>query len=387
MVLAWTTITRPYVSGTRGFARWSGNTTRSVREVTGPDGQTSKSGFLWTATRGTASALADERDSMELTYSDSRTQGRSTSYNLSLPRRGQEEALALEALALKNSSSGNAPLSARIPERAQRVLDEGLKVLDKLNDMNGTTASGKILTMLDPGLDVWAEIEGEKPAYVAYEPLGRRAWSLAVFCGIQNVVLAVEDIESITGLSKRGVQVSLKRMTEANPLLVRKVRQGRSFLYEIAWFDVLHPAGEYFEQAVARDEIRRKRAAKDAVVQETSARRGTGPGYLAFLHSSANAKREQYLADNPLPDNCLPEWRELVERGDETELYEYLRAREEAAPSSPEGLDALMATEAPESPLSAFVRKQAEARKTQPATKDSDLTKLTAMRQRILMGN
>ncbi|MER6748080.1 hypothetical protein ACFW6C_09115 [Streptomyces fungicidicus] len=221
------------------------------------------------------------------------------------------------------------------------VLDEGLKVLASLGDMNLMTASGKVLRMLDPGLDIWSEVEGEKPAYVATEPLGRRAWSLALFCGLQNVVLAVEDIESLTGLSKRGVQVFLKRLMEADPLLVRKVRQGRSFLYEINWFDVLHPAGDYFEQAVARDEIRRKRAAKDHAVQATSARRGTGPGYLAFLHSSSNAKREQYLADHPLPDNASEEFKALVAEGDEMALWEYFKAQEAEAgpvPSTPETL-------------------------------------------------
>ncbi|MES4891425.1 hypothetical protein [Streptomyces sp. NPDC096012] len=55
--------------------------------------------------------------------------------------------------------------------------------------------------------------------------------------------------------------------------LVWKVRQGRSILYQIKWYSCLNRDGDYFESAVLRDEIRRKRAAKDMEVQRTSARR------------------------------------------------------------------------------------------------------------------
>jgi hypothetical protein len=64
------------------------------------------------------------------------------------------------------------------------------------------------------------------------------------------------------------------------------------------------------------------------------------------LHSSANAKREQYLADHPLPDNASEEFKALVAEGDELKLWEYFKAREDAVsvPASPE---------APEAPLPA----------------------------------
>ncbi|MFJ3665042.1 hypothetical protein ACIPSE_01160 [Streptomyces sp. NPDC090106] len=388
MALAETVITRPYVSGTRGFARWSGITNASVREITGPDGKTSKAGFLWTVTRGVSSAIAEERDSMELVYSDTRTEKRSTSCNPSTPSspEGQEGPAVLDKILKEGEvSRGNALLSARIPERAQKALGRGLEVLAELNDSNwASTASGKTLRMLDPGLDLWSEYEGERPTYVAYKSLGRRAWSLAFLCGLQNVTLAVEDIEAITGLSKRGAQALLKRLAEV-PYLVTKTREGRSFVYGIAWFDVVHMSGNEFDPALDRDEVRRHRASKDMVVQKLAAQRGTPAGYLAFRLSTASAKREQYLADNPLPDNCSAEWRELVERGGEEELYAYLKAREETAPADPGGLVEQMQAEAPEDPLTAFVRQQAEARRAEPATKDSvvDQNKLAAMRARI----
>lgn len=338
--IAHTVITRRWVSGTRGFARWSGVSDRVLRNIVGPTGGLSEFKFLWTTTRGVSSAVQEERDSMELRYSDTRTDYRSTSYKLPKAPGGQE-ALALGDLKLENPSSGNAVVSARITERAQKVLAETLKLLATLDDMNITTGSGKVLRMMDPGLDIWSEIEGEKPDYVVCPPLGRRAWSFAIFCGLQNVVLSVEDIESITGLSKRGVQALLKRMTEANPILVQKVRQGRSFIYRINWFDWVHPAGDYFEQGFTRDEIRRKRASKDHAVQVTSARRGTPAGYIAYLHSTANPKRDEYLAANLLPADAHDAWKALVEAGDELALYEHLRAREAEAgpvPSTPEVL-------------------------------------------------
>ncbi|MET9848898.1 hypothetical protein [Streptomyces ossamyceticus] len=390
MAIAWTAITRPYISGTRGFARWSGTTNASVREVAGPNGKTSKAGFLWTATRGVSSAIAEERDSMELTYSDTRTQKRSTPYSPTPSSPGEDQGVLDVVEKEGKVERGNALLSARIPERAQKVLDDTLNVLAELNDLNRTTASGKVLVALDPGLDIWAEYEGEKPSYVAYPSIGRRAWMLAVLCGLRDVVLSMEDIAALTGLSKRGAQALVKRMDSSYLPLVWKVRQGRSFVYEIKWASCLGGETEdYFEHAVLRDEVRKKRALRDLKVREESARRGTPAGFLAFRLSTASAKRDEYLAANPLPDNCLPEWRELVERGDEIELYEYLKAHEEAAPASPAALEELAKTEAPEDPLTAFVRQQAEARRAQPATKDSgiDMTKLAAMRQRIAMGN
>lgn len=348
--LAHTAITRPYISGTRGFARWSGNTTRSVREIAGPTGGLSEFKFLWTTTRGVSSALADERDSMELRYSDTRTEGRSTSSKSSTPAGGQEEVLALEEKELKNPSNDNAPLSARIGERAQEVLDKGLKTLATLDELSTLTEPGQILTMLDPGLDIWAEVEEGNGVRTAVEPLGRRAWSLAVMCGLEDVVLSVSDMEDLTGLSKRGVQALLARMTKADQILVRKVRKGRSFEYEINWASRFRKDGDHWDDCFDRDNIRKARASKDSIVQATSARRGTPAGYLAFLHSVANAKREQYLVDHPLPANASEEFKALVAEGDEMALYEYFKTQEDAVsvPASPAALEAPLPAPQPE---------------------------------------
>ncbi|MET8114025.1 hypothetical protein [Streptomyces prasinus] len=339
--LAHTVITRSYVSATRGLSRWSGVSDRIVRNIVGPTGGLSTDGFLWTKTRGVSSAIAEEREQMSIRYSsNTRTDYRSTSLKdlKPSPSGGQE---ALGEKEIEGMIKSNAVVSARIPERAREVLVEGLKVLATLTDMDTSTPSGKILTALDPGIDIWAEYEGEKPDYVAYPSLGRRAWSLAVACGLRDVVLSMEDIAALTGLSKRGAQALVKRMDSSYLPLVWKVRQGRSILYEIKWHSCLNDGGDYFESAVLRTEIQRKRAARDAKVQETSARRGTPAGFLAYRLSVVNPKRDEYLEANPLPADADGAWRALVEAGDELALYAHLRAQEAEAgpvPSTPEAL-------------------------------------------------
>ena len=77
-------------------------------------------------------------------------------------------------------------------------------------------------------------------------------------------------------------------MTEANPLLVGKVRQGRSIAYEIRWASNYRMAGDWYEDASLRDEIRKTRAARDREVQATSARRGTPAGSLAYRLSTTS---------------------------------------------------------------------------------------------------
>ncbi|MFI5977068.1 hypothetical protein [Streptomyces sp. NPDC051452] len=337
--LSWTAITRPYISGTRGFARWTGTTDKVVREIAGPTGGLSSSKFLWTTTRGVSSAVQEERDSMELRYSDTRTQNRSTSSNYS--KLSGPGALALGEKEVLEKIKSNAVLSARIGDRAHEVLVNGLKTLSTLTELDCTTGPGQILTMLDPGLDLWSEVDDDNAVKTAVISLGRRAWSLAVLCGLEDVVLSVSDIEELTGLSKRGVQALLARMTKANPLLVQKVRKGRSFEYAIYWASCFRRSGDWWDDCYDRDLIRKARAAKDRVVQETSARRGTGPGYIAYLHSTANPRRAEYLEANPLPEDADGAWRALVEAGDEMELYAYLRAQEAEAgpvPSTPEVL-------------------------------------------------
>ncbi|MEV6436292.1 hypothetical protein [Streptomyces anulatus] len=344
LALAWTITTRPYVSGTRGLARWAGTTSRMVRETVGPEGGHSDFKLLWTRTRGASSPTAEEREQMEIRFhSNTRTQGRSTSPK-NLP--SLKEVLALGEEELRKLMEGNAPLSARISERAQEVLVNGMKTLSRLTELSRTNELGQILTALDPGLDLWAETETERPAKVAYEPLGRRAWHLAVLCGLEDVVLSVADVEALTGLSKRGAQALLKRMTEANPLLVGKVRQGRTIAYEIRWASNYRLTGDWYDEVTLRDEIRKARAIRDREVQATSARRGTPAGYLAYRLSTASPKRDVYLEANPLPADADGVWRALVEAGDEMALYEHLKAQEAEVgpvPSTPRVLVAQVA--------------------------------------------
>ncbi|MFJ8507733.1 hypothetical protein [Streptomyces avermitilis] len=389
--LAHTSITRPYVSATRGLARWSGMGDQSVRETVAQDGQVSSHGFIWTKTRGTSSATVEEREDMEIRFqSNTRTGHRSTCSKYFSSPLGQEGLEALGDLALKEGRKelleGNAVTSARIGERAQEALAKGLETLSKLTELNRTTGYGQILGMLDPGIDLWAEIHGETPKNVAVEPLGRRAWHLALLCGLEDAVLSVADIEALLGLSKRGAQALLARMAKANPLLVEKVRQGRSFAYEIRWAQCYRRDGDWYVDACDRDEIRRARAAKDRVIQETSARRGTGAGYIAYLHSTANPKRAEYLATHPLPAGADGAWRALVEAGDELALYEYLVAREAEAgpvPSTPEVLVQEAKGVAPRNPLLG----QPAQESLESAVVSTELSaKVAQMRQRMAAG-
>lgn len=339
LALAWTVTSRPYISGTRGLARWSGMGDQAVRQAVAQDRQVSRHGLIWTRTRGTSSATVEEREDMELRFqSNTRTGHRS--YPSNYPPLVDQEALGDLALmeGRKELLRGNAVTSARISERAQEVLVNGMKTLSRLTELGCLREPGQILTMLDPGLDLWAEINGAKPQHVAVEPLGRRAWHLAVLSGLEDVTLSVSDIEGLLGLSKRGAQDLLARMTKANPLTVSKVREGRTFVYKINWASNFRWSGDFWDNAYDRANLRKARAARDKAVQETSARRGTPAGWIAFRLSTASPKRDEYLAENPIPEDADGAWRALVEAGDELALYEYLRAQEAEAgpvPSTP----------------------------------------------------
>jgi hypothetical protein len=365
LALAWTVTCRCYVSGTRGLARWAGMGDQAVRQAVAQDGQVSQYGFIWTKTRGTSSASVEEREDMEIRFrSNSGGRHRSTS-----PKDLQAPGPLGGALALgegeKKILGGNAVTTAAISERAQEVLARGTKTLSGLDTLKGQTAKAEILRALDPSLDVWAEIHGEGPDFA----LGRRAWHLAVLCGLEDVVLSSQDIAELLGVAQKTVRDLLARMAKVNCLLVRKVRQGRSFVYEIRWAQVFRQDGEYWDDRVCRHRVRDSRAERDRKLQEVSARRGTPAGFLAYRLSKANPKRDAYLADNPLPMDADKAWKALVEAGDELALYEHLRAQEAEAgpvPSTPEALA---------TPTSGVA-------KTQPA-REVDPEELAARRARI----
>ncbi|MEU8556007.1 hypothetical protein AB0C80_18725 [Streptomyces anthocyanicus] len=371
-VMSWQLVTRPYLDGSRGIARWSGLSDKTVRETAGPEGGLSPFKLLWTRTRGHASATVEEREEMQLRFhSNTRTHYRSTS-----PKNLQTPGTLGGALALgegeKKILEGNAVVSARIGQRAQEVLVNSMKTLATLTELTTLTEPGQVLAMLDPGLDVWSEVEEDNAVKSAVIPLGRRAWSLAVLCGLEDVVLSVSDIEELTGLSKRGVQALLARMVKADPVLVQKVRKGRSFEYAINWASRFRKSGDHWDDCFDRDLIRKARAAKDRVVQETSARRGTPAGYIAYRLSTASPKRDEYLTANPLPADADEAWRALVEAGDELALYEHLRAQEAeagAVPSTPKAL------------VEAKRRSEGPPLRAQPAQVDPEV--LAAMRARI----
>ncbi|MET7347436.1 hypothetical protein [Streptomyces mirabilis] len=390
LALGWTVTTRPYISGTRGLARWALTTDKVVRGTVGQNGSTSEYGFLWTKTRGVASPTAEEREQMVIRYSsNTRTLNRSTSLKYFSPSLGQDALGALGDLALKEGeekgSKSNAVKSARIGERAQEALVKGLETLSELDEIS-TMGKGQTLLMLDPGLDIWAEVQGDEHQ-VAVPPLGRRVWHLAVLTGLNDVTLSVSDIEGLLGLSKRGVQVLLARMEKANLLLVRKVRQGRTFLYEIRFASVLRAGGDDWDNCYDRATIRKARAAKDRVIQETSARRGTGAGYIAYLHSTANPKRSEYLEANPLPEDADGAWKALVEAGDEMALFEHLRAQEAEAgpvPSTPEAL----VTPFEGAAKKETVERQPAQESLEVAVADPELSaKVAELRKRIVAGS
>ncbi|MBZ6258906.1 hypothetical protein KVH22_25655 [Streptomyces olivaceus] len=208
--------------------------------------------------------------------------------------------------------------TAAISERAQEALARGMKTLSGLDTMKGLEAKADILRALDPSLDVWAEVHGDSPDFA----LGRRAWHLAVLSGLEDVVLSSQDIAELLGVAQKTVRDFLARMATVNCLLVQKVRQGRSFVYEIRWAKVFRQDGEYWDDRVSRHKVRDSRAERDRKVQEASARRGTPAGYLAYRLSTASPKRDEYLEVNPLLADADKAWRALVEAGDEMALYE-----------------------------------------------------------------
>jgi hypothetical protein len=381
LLLAFQVTCRPYLCGTRGLARWTGMWDHAVREAVGPDGGLSSSKLLWTRTRGASSPVAEEREDMEIRFhSNTRITHRSTS-----PKFSTSPDLELSKKEKKEGSWwGNAVMSARIGEGAQQALDQGVKTLTLLDSVKGMSWEARTLRALSPALDVWSEVRGPDAPDFA---LGRRAWHLALLCGLRDVTLSVADVQDLTGLTKRGSQDVLARMTQAIPMLVRKIRQGRSFVYEIAWTQVFDETGEYWDDRVGRTRVLARRTEQDRKVQETSARRGTAAGFLAYRLSSANPKRDEYLAANPLPEDADPVWVALIEEGDELRLGEYLLAKEVEAgpvPPSPEALSA---------PVEA---QPAEAAPMDPAARQDPLSgglegsdeeqqrKLSAMRARVV---
>ncbi|MGW0136263.1 hypothetical protein [Streptomyces sp. NPDC003299] len=377
LALAWTVTTRSYVSGTRGLARWAGMGDQAVRQTVAQDGQVSQYGFIWTKTRGTSSAFVEEREDMEIRYrSNSGGRHRSTSPKaLQAPMGdGPLGALALEE-GMKKILEGNAVTTAAISESTQEVLVRGMETLSGLDTMKGMTVKADILRALDPSLDVWAEVHGDGPDFA----LGRRAWHLAVLCGLEDVTLSSRDIAELLGVAQKTVRDLLARMAKVNCLLVQKVRQGRSFAYEIRWAQVFRPDGEYWDDRVSSHQVRDSRAERDRKVQEVSARRGTPAGYLAYRLSTASPKRDEYLADNPLPADADGAWRALVEVGDELALYEHLRAQEAEAgpvPSTPEALVEEAAVARPAQESSGAQRFMALSEQDQQET-------LAAMRRRM----
>ncbi|MGW3305914.1 hypothetical protein ACWDG9_04915 [Streptomyces sp. NPDC001073] len=372
-LMSWQLVTRPFLSGTRGIARWTNLSDKTVRETAGPEGGLSECEWIWTRTRGASSPTAEERDSMELRFHSNR----GGHYRSTSPKDLSTPSSLLGGLALKEGKEGswwgNAVVTAAISERAKEALVNGLKTLSGLNTMSGMGQEARTLRALDPSLDVWSEVQGPDAPEFA---LGRQAWKLAVLTGLRDVTLSSTDIAELLGLAPKSVRDLLSRMTRALPCLVQKTRQGRSFVYEIAWAQVFNEAmGERYDDRVSRHEVRNRRADQDREVQATSARRGTPAGYLAYRLSTASPKRDAYLEANPLPADADGVWRALVEAGDEMALYEYLKAQEAEAgpvPSTPKAL----------------VEKTVERRPAQESLETAVVSpeKLAQMRARISAG-
>ncbi|MFI6606880.1 hypothetical protein [Streptomyces sp. NPDC050507] len=377
-LMAWQIVSRPYLDGTRGLARWSALSDKTVRETAGPEGGLSEFKFLWTRTRGAASPAVEEREEMQLRFhSNCGGHYRSTSPKALQvpggPRAGGPGDLALKE-GVEEILEGNAVVTAAISERAQEVLVNGLMTLSRLDTMKGMGQEARTLRALDASLDVWSEVQGPDASEFA---LGRQAWKLAVLTGLRDVTLSSADIAGLLGLAPKTVRDLLARMATALPSLVQKVRQGRSFIYEIAWAQVFDEAlGDMYDERVSRHGVRNRRADQDRAVQEASARRGTPAGWIAYRLSTASPKRDEYLAANPLPEDADGAWRALVEAGGELAMYEHLRAQEAEAgpvPSTPEVL----------------VEKAPEARPAQEASESAAVSPdlLAEMRRRIVAGS
>lgn len=350
-VIAWSVeIHGSFLSGTRGIARWTGTHKETVQDLAGPEGGISEHEFLYTATRGRSSVIPEEREDMVLRFnslagrswsweSDGYRQFAAQSFSRTLiPSSPWSEMILRDGKVQRE----NGRETAGIGEQLLEDLVGAEEFVSRVKEWGATRSwSHDLLNVTDPADDLWAE-DGK-----TYGGLGRHAWRLAVLFALQDIQVTSMDLQALTGLKERGVRDLLAKWKESPLGFVVEEKVGRTKVFSLLFRSTLHPDGNLYS-GVSGNKTRMLRAqALDARERETAARRGTGPGWIAWKLSRKNLKRDQHLADMPLGPDPDPAWVALVEEGDELRMHEYLVEQEAGihVPASPEALGAPVETE------------------------------------------
>jgi hypothetical protein len=334
-----------FLSGTRGIARWTQSHKETVQEMAAKEGEVSEHRFLYTARRGSSSVSEDEREDMVLRFNS--LAGRSwsplaaTGYRHSPAQYLSKFSMpstpwALLALEEGKIQRGNGRESATVVDGLMEDLVLASEEIGKLTEWGSPNSwSHTLLAILDPANDVWAE-----------ENLGKHAWHLALLFAVQDVVVTQQDLQVLLGLKDRMVRKLLDHWKNRPGLsLVQEEKVGRTKVYTLVFRSLLHPDGRMFCGHLG-DKTRLYAAmARDQKERATAARRGTPEGAIAW--KAANPRTRQAFLDD-LPEDADPVWRELVERGDELELYDHLVAQAKEAgpiPRTPETCMVVMTME------------------------------------------
>ncbi|MEU6651305.1 hypothetical protein ABZ904_18130 [Streptomyces sp. NPDC046900] len=338
--VAWALEVHPFLSGTRGIARWTHQHKETVQEMAAKEGGVSRHQLLYTARRGTSSISSEEREDMVLRFNS--LAGRSwtplgaTGYRsfaaqylskTNIPSGPWTERILED----KNPQRGNGRETTGIADELVNDLVNAHEDFEKLTDWGSPRSwSHTLMTILDPSNDVWAE-EGN-------DALGKHAWRLAVLFGVRDIFVTQTDLMALTGLAERPVRRLLDRWKKGSMRLAVEAKVGRTKVYTLLFHSVLDPDGMMFCGHLGDKTKLNAAMAKDAKERATAARRGTPEGAIAW--KAANPRTRQAFLDD-LPRDADQVWRELVERGDEMEMYEHLVAQAKEAgsvPSTPEAL-------------------------------------------------
>ncbi|MEU6181187.1 hypothetical protein [Streptomyces coeruleorubidus] len=365
--IAWALETHSFLSGTRGIGRWCHMHKETVQQIAGPTGGTSDFKFLYTATRGRSSVIEEEREDLELRFNS--LAGRTWSplgpsgYRQSSAQYLSEVPMpsggwTLKVLEEGKIQKGNGRIVAGIGEGLIEDLVLASEEIGKLKDW-GTPRSWSynLLTLLDPANDCWTE-----------EKLGKAAWHLAVLFAGQDILVTAKDLQYLLGLKERMVRYLLAHWEEQGFLVMEKV--GRTKVYTLLFHSVLSPEGCMYDGHLGDKTKLYAAMGRDAKERATAARRGTPEGAIAWR--AANPRTRQAFLDE-LPEDADPVWRELVERGDEVEMYEHLVVQAEEAGSAPSTPAALVEVKG---------RTSGSPLQTQPA-REVDPEALTAMKIRL----
>lgn len=335
-VIAWATETHSFLSGTRGIARWTDQHKETVQGIAGPTGALSRFRFLYTSTRGSSSVTEEEREDMRLRFNS--LTGRSWSplgpsgyrqysaqYFTKTPM--PSTPWTLSVLEEGKIQRGNGRILAGIGEGLMEDLVVASEEIGELTDWGSAgSQTHRLLTLLDPANDCWTE-----------ERCGKAAWHLAVLFACQDILVTSKDLQTLLGVKERQVRNLLAQWTKEYLVIEEKV--GRVKVYTLSFFSVFSPEGRMYDGHLG-DKTKLYRAmGRDQRERDTAARRGTPEGIIAWR--AANPRTRQAFLDD-LPEDADQVWRELVERGDEMELYDQLVTQAKEAgpvPSTPAPLD------------------------------------------------